>query len=161
MKELARNCQQKIVVRETGQGTFDQWLVRKWKNAQRGYKCTKTYATSTEDTEHSPIPPEQLPLQIYKSAVLAAQGKTAANQQACKPEVEGGRKVLPCEQYWIYPALLGPEYPHCKRNHADQLEWLVHLLLGADISENLVARINFSPPVKVRPKKTSVLNFIY
>jgi len=52
--------------------------------------------------------------------VLAAQGRTAATQQACKPEVEGERKVLPCEQYWIYPALLGPEYPHCKRK--DQLE---------------------------------------
>jgi hypothetical protein len=80
------------------------------------------YATLNEDTKHSLIPPEQLPLQICKSAVLAAQGKTAATQKAYKPEVEGGRKVLPCEQHWIYPVLLGPGYPHCEMNHTDQLQ---------------------------------------
>jgi len=118
-------------------------------------------ATFNEDTEHSPIPPEQLPLQIYKSVVLAAQGKTAATQQACKPEVEEGRRALPCEQHWIYRALPGPEYPHCKRNHTDRLQRSVHSLLGADISENLVASIKSSPHIEVRPKNTSVPYFIY
>jgi hypothetical protein len=80
------------------------------------------YATLHEDTEHSPIPPEQLPLQIYKSVVLAAREKTATNQRPCKPEVEGGRTVLPCEQHWIYRALPGPGYPHCKRKRTDQLQ---------------------------------------